>query len=134
VPTKAISSSGQNEDKPREQQPGGDHEQGRGQQHPAVVEAVAMGAQQQGERGGTQQGGGAQHAHLECAQAQRQQIGGQQDTDEAVDEGPQGAGNEQQAGFRGSARGRESSPWERLHVQSPSIRPSFFMGVSAHQA
>jgi hypothetical protein len=79
-----------------------------------VVEAVAVGAQQQGQGGGAQQGRGADDAHLEGAQAQGQQVGRQQDADEAIDEGPQGAGHEQQAGFPRHAVGRSSDRRGRL--------------------
>jgi hypothetical protein len=106
-----------------EQQPGGDHQQGRGQQHPAVVEAVAPWApSSQVASGRTQQGGGAQHAHLPCAQAQRQQIGRQQDTDEAIDEGPQGRGRMSSRRASGEAPGGGISG-QRLHVQSNPKHP-----------
>jgi hypothetical protein len=73
----------------------GTHQRGGPQQQVPVMESMPPGANGQGGHRRPQQGGAGQHAHLPAAQAQRQQIGWQQDGDIAIGKSAHGAPHQQ---------------------------------------
>ena len=87
-----------------EAEAGEDHEQGSGDQQHARVAPDAGEPDGQGEQGRAEQGGRGQHAHMQGVEAEQQQIGRQDDADEAVARGPQPAGGKEQPGLGRGAR------------------------------
>ena len=92
-----MTSSGQKSSKRSEAEAGQDHEQGGGDQQRARVAPDAGEPDGQGEQGRAEQRGRGQHAHMHGIEAEQQQIGRQDDADEAVARGPQPAGGKEQA-------------------------------------
>ncbi|GAB4435872.1 MAG: hypothetical protein OHK0026_00560 [Rhodocyclaceae bacterium] len=107
-----------------EREPRRGHQQGCGEQQPALRKPMPPCAHRQRGQRRSEQGGGGHQAHFPPARAESEQMGGQEDGDIAVAERAQRPAREKQPGLECGLR---AHPGLRM-------RNAFPAGVPPHQA